>query len=60
MLNMQSANAAMVPGAAAGIPPQDPMAGIGNEKQADDYMGAKTNSETIAVVDTNHEGVIVS
>ena len=50
----------MAPGAAAGIPGQDSMGGMGLEKQGDDLIGTKTNSETLAVVDTNHEGVIVS
>lgn len=54
MLNMQSANAA---GPAAGIPPQETM---GNELQTDGVTNSKTNSETVARVDTNHEGVIVS
>lgn len=54
MLNMQSANAA---GPAATMAPQET---LGNDKQGDGLMSSKTNSETIAHFDTNHEGIIVS
>ena len=56
MLNMQSANAGSIPGVGGGIPApigQD----IGGSK---DLGNSKTNSETVAIVDTNHEGMIVS
>ena len=58
MLNMQSANAGSL-GAAGGMPaPQLNMNDGG--KAGGDLMGSKTNSETITVVNTNHEDMIVS
>lgn len=59
MLNMQSANAGSIPGVGGGMPaPQLTMNDGG--KSGADLMGSKTNSETIAVVNTNQEGMIVS
>ena len=58
MLNMQSADAGnMATGIAPSMAVQDPM---GNGTKGEDMVNSKTNSETITVVDTNHEGVIVS
>ena len=56
---MQSPGVGSLPGAAGGIPaPQLNMNDGG--KSGTDMIGTKTNSETIAVVNTNHEGMIVS
>jgi len=56
---MQSANPSSIGGVGGGIPaPQLNMQDGG--KSGADLMGNKTNSETIAVVNTNHEGMIVS
>ena len=61
MLNMQSANAGSL-GGGAGMPApamqaQDTM---GSSGKGADLLTSKTNSETVMVVDTNHEGMIVS
>jgi len=54
---MQSANPSSIGGVGGGIPaPQLNMQDGG--KSGADLMGNKTNSETIAVVNTNHEGMI--
>lgn len=56
MLNMQSANAGSIPGVGGGM--QAPM--VGADVGGKDVVNSKTNSETVAIVDTNHEGMIVS
>lgn len=55
---MQSANAGSIPGVGAGIPA--PALSGGQDIGGKDLMNSKTNSDTVAHVDTNHEGMIVS
>lgn len=53
---MQSAgNAGSIPGVGSGVP-----APMNTDPGSKDLMNSKTNSETVAIVDTNHEGMIVS
>ena len=61
MLNMQSANAGSIGGMGGGMPAPALNMGDGGKSTADIMgSGTKTNSETITVVNTNHEGMIVS
>ena len=57
MLNMQSANAGSHSGIGGGM--QAPNLGMHDAKQTD-LMASKTNSETTVIINTNHEGLIVS
>ena len=54
MLNMAAT------GGPAGFPPPQLNMQDGANKSSDFLGASKTNSETIAVVNTNHEGMIVS
>ena len=58
---MQSANAGSL-GGGAGMPAPAMQAqdAMGSSGKGADLLTSKTNSETVMVVDTNHEGMIVS